>query len=98
MAGSTYTIKLNLEGEDKVLGDLAKMDQGLAAVSDAAKNLNFRAAAESAAKAADMIGELAKGEGDATRQMGAFAKASAGAYAELQRQAALLQYTLSEEC
>jgi hypothetical protein len=97
MAGSTYTIQLKVAGEDKALGDIAKITNALGDASAQARAMDFAGASKSAKIAADTVAELAKGTDDASKQMQEFSAISKKAYSDLAAQAGVLQYSLSEE-
>jgi hypothetical protein len=93
----SYEISLEIEGADKVNSQVDRIDRALQDVSKNAKSLNFEAANQTLADLERQMNEIAEGGVDATKQMEAFDRASGKAYADLERSAVRLNYSISEQ-
>lgn len=93
----SYEISLEIEGADKVNSQVDRIDRALQDVSKNAKSLNFEAANQTLANLERQMNEIAESGEDATKQMEAFDRASGKAYADLERSAVRLNYSISEQ-
>lgn len=93
----SYEISLEIEGADKVNSQVDRIDRALQGVSKNAKSLNFEAANQTLADLERQMNEIAESGEDATKQMEAFDRASGKAYADLERSAVRLNYSISEQ-
>jgi hypothetical protein len=93
----SYEISLEIEGADRVNSQVDRIDRALQDVSKNAKSLNFEAANQTLAGLERQMNEIAESGEDATKQMEAFDRASGKAYADLERSAVRLNYSISEQ-
>ena len=93
----SYEISLEIEGADRVNSQVDRIDRALQDVSKNAKSLNFEAANQTLANLERQMNEIAESGGNATKQMEAFDRASGKAYADLERSAVRLNYSISEQ-
>ena len=93
----SYEISLGIEGADRVNSQVDRIDRALQDVSKNAKSLNFEAANQTLANLERQMNEIAESGGNATKQMEAFDRASGKAYADLERSAVRLNYSISEQ-
>jgi hypothetical protein len=93
----SYEISLEIEGADKVNSQVDRIDRALQGVSKNAKSLNFEAANQTLADLERQMNEIAESGEDATKQMEAFDRASGKAYADLERSAVRLNYSISDQ-
>ena len=93
----SYEISLEIENSDRVNSQVDRIDRALQDVSKNAKSLNFEAANQTLADLERQMNEIAESGEDATKQWEAFDRASSKTYADLEREAVRLNYSISEQ-
>ena len=98
---SEFVIELNIEKTDATIKAVDQIERSLKSISDTAKSDELAKGLESAntqAKAlADKMNELASSEEDSTKEIEAYGKAATRAVQQLEKQYALINYSLSEQ-
>lgn len=98
---SEFVIELNIEKTDATIKAVDQIERSLKSISDTAKSDELAKGLESAntqAKAlADKMNELASSEEDSTKEIEAYGRAATRAVQQLEKQYALINYSLSEQ-
>lgn len=94
---TSYTIQLEIEGEDRVSAQINGVERALQGIADDAKKLNFDSAVESVKALERQMNAVYESEEDATKAAEAFERASNKAYAELEKSAVRINHALSEQ-
>ena len=92
-----YEIELAIEGADRLNGQVDNIDRALEAISKNAKSLKFDEALQGVQALENTMRELSESEEDCTEQWKAFDRASSKTYADLEREAVLLNHSISEQ-
>lgn len=94
---SRYEIELAIEGADRLNSQVDNIDRALEAISKNAKSLKFDEALQGVQALENTMRELSESEQDCTKQWEAFDRASSKTYADLEREAVKLNYSISEQ-
>lgn len=98
---SEFVIELNIEKTDATIKAVDQIERSLKSISDTAKSDELAKGLEAAnaqAKAlADKMNELASSEEDSTKEIEAYGRAATRAVQQLEKQYALINYSLSEQ-
>lgn len=92
-----YSIALEIDGTDAINTQVRTLEKGFSDLEKSAKSLDFSAADASAQKLAEDMHRVLMTEQDSTEQMEAFDRAANRAYAELEKSATKLNYSLTEQ-
>ena len=91
-----YEIELAIEGTDRLNGQVDNIDRALEAISKNAKSLKFDEALKGVQALENSMRELSESEEDCTKQWAELDRASSKTYADLEREAVRLNYSISE--
>ena len=92
-----YEIELAIEGSDRLSGQVDNIDRALEAISKNAKSLKFEDAAKGVKDLEKYMNGLLESEEDCTKQWAELDRASSKTYADLEREAVRLNYSISEQ-
>lgn len=97
---SKYTIQLDIEQSDKTRAAISDIEKSLKNISDSARD-GLSNGLEDASKQAEIlvskINDIAKSEGDTTKEIEAFNRESAKTVATLEKQSLLIRNSLTED-
>ena len=94
---TVYQISLEIENADKVNASIDSIDRRLYGITENAKSLNFKDALEGVKALEQQMTELSSSEEDCTAEWERFDRASNKTYAELERAAVRLNFSISEQ-
>lgn len=98
---SEFVIELNIEKTDATIKAVDQIERSLKSISDTAKSDELAKGLEAAntqAKAlAEKMADIASSEEDSTKEVEAYGKAATRAVQQLEKQYALINYSLSEQ-
>lgn len=97
---SKYTIQLDIEQSDKTRAAISDVEKSLKNISDSARDGlsdGLEDASKQAERLVSKINDIAKSEGDTTKEIEAFNRESAKTVATLEKQALLIRNSLTED-